>query len=66
MRTRSDTPFCLETCDAGETSHGEEVEKDLRGVEYDGWFGYNHLESRVSRVSRYVRMRRNDREPYDP
>jgi hypothetical protein len=34
----------LECCHAGETGHSEEVEEDLQGVEYDGWFWDDHLE----------------------
>jgi len=43
LLTRSDVPFCLEASDAGEASHGKEVEEDLRGVEDDGWLRYYHL-----------------------
>jgi hypothetical protein len=69
LLTRSDAPFCLETSDAGETSHGEEVEEDLRGVEDDGWLGYYHLKlsaNRVNRTGKEVIWRINDRKPYDP
>lgn len=69
LRTRSDVPFCLETSDACKTSHGEEVEKGLRGMEDDGRLGYYHLESSVTRVNRVGKeaiWRINDRKPYDP
>lgn len=69
LRTRSDAPFCLETSDAGKTSHGEEVEEDLRSVEDDGGLGYYHLKlsaKRVNRAGKGIIWRRNDRKPYDP
>jgi hypothetical protein len=47
----------LECCHAGETGHGKEVEEDLQGVEYDGWFWDDHLE-----IGLVVSMRRSGSE----
>jgi len=43
-RTRSNIPFRLKTCNAGETAHGNEAEEYLTSMSYDGWFRHDHLQ----------------------
>jgi hypothetical protein len=43
--TRSHTPLGLEACHTSKAGHGQKAEKHLTGVEYNGCFWHNHLQS---------------------